>query len=117
MPDTPTFEFGDYAIIFPPEPFQFGTSHVKVLPVPTSIPRPQYVIERQRRIDAGETDAEITGAGDLDPYNGDGRIELGGEEEENLRRTARLARKVREFAGGLVKVCCVLCRPVTHFHF
>jgi hypothetical protein len=36
---------------------------------------------------------------------GNGKIELGGEEEAMLRDAARLARNVREFAGSLVKVC------------
>lgn len=105
MPDSSAFTYGDYTIIFPSEPVQMGTSHMKILPVPASVPRPQYVIERQRRIDAGESDVEINEAGDLDPDHGDGRIKLGGEEEARLRRTARLAKKVREFARSLVKVC------------
>src|SRR5882762_3078272 len=38
-------DYGTYSIILPPEPFQFGTSHIPVLPVPPSITRPQYVNE------------------------------------------------------------------------
>lgn len=99
-------DFGDYSIILPPEPLQFGTSHIRTLPVPPTIPLPFYALERQRRRDAGESDAEIDGAGNMDPYDedADGRIELGGEEEGRVRAAAVLARNVRNFAGSLVKV-------------
>lgn len=113
-------DFGDYSIILPPEPFQFGTSHFHTLPVPSSIALPPYMLERERRRATGESDAEINGAGDLDPYpkdgrDRDGRIELGGQDEVGLRAAATLAREVREYAGSLVKVrldhSCLLAGP------
>ena len=94
-------DYGTYSIILPPEPFQFGTSHFPVLPVPSSIPRPPYVIEGQLGNDKGHSD---TG----DPWEGDGKIELNTDEEAKIRNAARLAKRVREFAGGLVKVCPLL---------
>ena len=110
--DTP--DFGDYSIILPDEPFQFGTSHFRTLPVPSSITLPPYALERERRRATGESDAEINGAGDLDPYSndGDGRIKLGEQDEAGVRAAASLASKVRKYAGSLVKV-----RPVDHSSF
>ena len=97
LPNHPYQDYGTYSIILPPEPFQFGTSHFPVLPVPSSIPRPPYVIEGQLGNDKGQSDA-----GDL--WEGDGKIELNTDEETKIRNAARLAKRVREFAGGLVKV-------------
>ncbi|KIM75244.1 hypothetical protein PILCRDRAFT_683129 [Piloderma croceum F 1598] len=92
-------DFGTYSIILPPEPFQFGTSHIPILPVPPSIPHPPYAIEKDLGNDQGQIDAEAE-----DPWEGDGRIELNTDEERKVRKAARLARNVREFACGLVKV-------------
>jgi methionyl aminopeptidase len=45
--------------------------------------------------------------GEDDPWEGDGKIELNTDEEMRLRNAARLAKSVREFTSGLVKVCLV----------
>ena len=99
-------DFGTYSIILPPDPpYRFGTSHIPPLPVPPNIPLPQYAVERQRRRETGESDCEIDGGnGDLDPWSGDGLVRLGTEEEEGVREAGKLAKKVREYAGSLVKV-------------
>lgn len=116
-------DFGEYSIILPPEPFQFGTSRFRTLPVPDSITLPPYALERERRRTTGESDAEISGAGDLDPYSkdGDGRIELGSDEEKRVRAAGALAKKVRAFAGTLVKVRsfrdCNFMLPFTNIVF
>jgi len=91
-------DYGAYSIILPPEPFQFGTYHYSVLPVPPSIPRPQYVVERHPGDSKDRSNAE-------DPWEGDGRIEMNTDEERSLRKAAAFARDVREFAGKSVKVC------------
>ena len=81
--------FGDYNAILPEEPFVFGVSHIQPLrPVPSYIERPYY--------------ASVPPS---EEPKGNGKIELGGEEEAKLRDAASLARNVREFAGTLVKVC------------
>jgi len=92
-------DYGTYSIILPPEPFRFGTSHIPILPVSPSIPRPQYAIEENLGKDQGQNNAE---AGDA--WEGDGRIKLNTDEEGKVRKAAGLARNVREFASGLVKV-------------
>jgi len=91
-------DFGTYSIILPPEPFQFGTSHFPILPVPSSIPRPQYAIEKPVLGRFGKD------KGPTDPWEGDGKIELNTDEEMRLRNAARLAKSVREFTSELVKV-------------
>jgi methionyl aminopeptidase len=81
--------FGNYNIILPEEPFVFGVSHIQPLrPISSHIKRPSY--------------ASVP---PTEEPKGNGKIELGGEEEAKLRDAARLARNVREFAGLLVKVC------------
>lgn len=97
-----TDEFGDfdvqdsgiYDVILPSEPHVFGTSHIKPRPVPPSILRPPYIQER----------SEEGAPYPPERYLGDGRIELGSEEEEKLRAAARLAKRTVDFAGSLVKV-------------
>ncbi|KAF9030439.1 methionyl aminopeptidase [Hymenopellis radicata] len=76
---------GKYSVILPEEPFVFGVSHIKNRPVPASIIRPPYVEGFKEK-------------------KGNGVIELGGKEEERVRRAARLARDTRNYAGSLVKV-------------
>ena len=100
-------DYGTYSIILPPEPFQFGTSHIPVLPVSPSIQRPQYAIERK---DKSDTETK-------DPWEGDGRIELNTDEEKRVRKAAGLAKSVREFVGGLVKVCLPFPLPVPRFNY
>ena len=84
--------FGNYSVILPPEPFVFGVSHIPQRPVPSHIPRPPYLTPYAQ-----------------DPFalhgsSNNGIIRLGGSEERRLRRAARLAREVLEYAGTLVKV-------------
>ncbi|KIK00556.1 hypothetical protein K443DRAFT_100179 [Laccaria amethystina LaAM-08-1] len=81
-------DFGNYNVILPKEPFVFGVSHIQPLrTVPSHIERPYY--------------ASVP---PTEGPKGNGKIELGGEEEAKLRNAARLARNVREFAGTLVQV-------------
>ncbi|KAG6824153.1 hypothetical protein H0H92_007843 [Tricholoma furcatifolium] len=82
----PTTDFGDYSIILPEEPFVWGVAHIKPRSVPSSIDRPSYATP------GAKPDSSLPK-----------RIALGGEEETRLRDAARLARKVREYAGTLVK--------------
>ena len=86
-------DFGDYEIILPPEPHVFGVSHIIPRTVPSNILRPSYILDSPSRTlkDNGTT-------------GGDGRIVLGSDDEHHLRRAARLARNVLEYAGSLVKV-------------
>ena len=84
--------FGTYSVILPPEPFVFGVSHIPQRPVPSHIARPSYVTPSAR----GQSDPSVS--------SGDGRIQLDGPGEWRLRRAARLAREVLEYAGTLVKV-------------
>ncbi|TEB23750.1 methionyl aminopeptidase [Coprinellus micaceus] len=81
--------FGLYSVILPEEPFVFGTSHIPRRSVPSHIPRPPYASGRK-----------------LTPeeQNFRGKIQLGGEQEQGVREAAALAKKVREYAGSLVKV-------------
>ncbi|THH10301.1 hypothetical protein EW146_g8411 [Bondarzewia mesenterica] len=69
--------------------------------VPPHIPLPPYVSSlspSDRK--PGEDQRPFHG----DPYSGDGRIPLGGEDEARLRRAARLAKTVLDYAGSLAKV-------------
>ena len=94
-------DFGDYSVVLPPEPFVFGVSHIKPRPVPPHIPKPPYA--GISRVAENEPDS----------YEGDGglrsgkreRIALGGESEFRIREAAKLAKKVRVYAGSLVQVC------------
>jgi len=84
--------FGNYSVILPPEPFVFGVSHIPRRPVPSHIPRPPYL--------TSSAHDHLT----LNGSSSDGRIRLDSSEERRLRRAARLAREVLEYAGTLVQV-------------
>jgi methionyl aminopeptidase len=94
-------DFGDYSVILPPEPFVFGVSHFKPRPVPPHIPKPPYA------------DFSKIAENEADKYEGGGglrggkreRIALGGESEFRIREAAKLAKKVRVYAGSLAQVC------------
>jgi methionyl aminopeptidase len=88
-------DFGNYDIILPPDPIVWGTSHIVPRTVPEHIPRPPYV--KPGHIIGLNEDAE-------ESYEGDGLIRLGSPEELKLRKAAQLAKRVREYAGTLVKV-------------
>lgn len=85
-------EFGVYSVILPEEPYVFGTDHIVPRTVPSRITRPPYV------------GAPISALHNGDPWTGDGRIILKGEDERKLRTAARLAKTVLDYAGSLVKV-------------
>lgn len=91
--------FGAFSVLFPPEPYIWGTAHIPPAPVPPLPARsiPPYV--------AQPPDAPFTG----DPYEGDGRIALGSDAEQRLRLAARLATDVLRYAGGLVQVRVAEC--------
>ncbi|EPQ58880.1 methionyl aminopeptidase [Gloeophyllum trabeum ATCC 11539] len=63
-------------------------------PVPQHIRRPPYVGKSQDQAEDG-----FNG----DPWEGDGLIKLGTEEERRMRRAASLAKDVLTYAGDLVK--------------
>jgi hypothetical protein len=90
-------DFGNYQVILPEEPHVWGVSHIAPRNVPDEIVRPRYAIRTERSGDGSDIYT-------LDPYHGDGRITLGQDEESRLRTAALLAKKVREYAGTLVKV-------------
>ena len=92
------FDFGDYSVILPPEPYIFGVSHIVPRSVTPNIVRPHYALPGSNDI---ETDK-----------GGDGKIVLGGEAEFRLREAAKLAKKVREYAGKLVKVRRPSCQTL-----
>ncbi|GJJ06904.1 hypothetical protein Clacol_001100 [Clathrus columnatus] len=83
--------FGNYDIILPEEPFVYGVKHIPVNPVPPTIPRPPYTF--------GNIDEDDPAFGD--PYTGDGRISLGGEDETKLKKAASIAKSVL----GTAKKC------------
>jgi methionyl aminopeptidase len=85
------FDFGDYSLILPAEPYVFGVSHIVPRSVPSSIVQPNYVLDDTATLDAPSTDK-------------DQKIVLGGSSEFLIRRVARLAKTVREYAGKLVQV-------------
>ncbi|KAH7922054.1 methionyl aminopeptidase [Leucogyrophana mollusca] len=93
-----TEDFGDYSIILPEEPFVWGVSHIKSRSVPQQIARPVYAQPNALRQSEVSSETKTT-----EVYRGDGRIVLGSGEESRLRRAAKLASKVRDFAGTLVK--------------
>jgi methionyl aminopeptidase len=89
-------DFGTYSVILPPEPFVFGVSHIKPRQVPAQIVKPAYVTNNGNEVLEGASKPES-------------RVRLGEEEELRLRSAASLAKKVREYAGSLVKVTfCLL---------
>ncbi|EEB91819.1 hypothetical protein MPER_09763 [Moniliophthora perniciosa FA553] len=87
--DDDAFNFGSYSVILPEEPYVFGVSHIKTREVLETIQRPPYAMKIKSARKRPKQEAKIT---------------LGGEEEEKLRASSRLAKNVREFAGSLVKV-------------
>lgn len=87
-------DFGDYSIILPDEPFVFGVSHIKPRTVPAHIARPIYAIDSSPISMAQSNKPELSKT-----------IALGGQAEESLRKAANLARRVRDFAGTLARVC------------
>lgn len=89
--DTDSYDYGHYSVILPPEPFIFGTSHIKPRHVPAHIIRPPYAMENPSQKA-------------YDSYEGNGIIELGGEEERRLRASASLAREVLSYVDSLIKV-------------
>ncbi|EGN94988.1 hypothetical protein SERLA73DRAFT_187263 [Serpula lacrymans var. lacrymans S7.3] len=94
---SPGQDFGDYSIILPPEPFIWGVSHITPRNVPASIRHPSYATDPELSRFCLEPDSW------KEQFHGDGRIQLGGEEEECLRRAAHLARDVLGYAGSLVR--------------
>lgn len=93
--------FGTYSVILPPEPFVFGVSHITQRPVPSHIPRPPYATP------FAHDQSTVRGS------FGDECIQLGSPGEWRLRRAARLAREVLEYAGTLVKVkACIVIRQL-----
>ncbi|KAF8165908.1 peptidase M24, structural domain-containing protein [Crassisporium funariophilum] len=83
---------GNYAVILPEEPFVFGVSHITPRQVPDTIAKPPYA---QNRNSIQEENP---------PNRGNGKLKLGGEAESKIRQAALLAKKVRNYAGTLVKV-------------
>ena len=90
---------GDYSVVFPKEPFVWGVSHIIPRPVPVHIPRPPYIKGDRPILDDPKNG---------DPYEGDGRIELGSSEEHSLRNAALLARDALSYASTLAKVINML---------
>jgi len=89
-------DFGDYSIILPPEPVVFGVSHIKPRLVPPHIPKPPYADASRVALN------EDFGGGKGE------RLVLGGESEFRIREAAKLAKKVRVYAGSLVQVRVIL---------
>jgi len=99
-----TFEdSGVYSIIFPPDPVVWGVSHIKPRTVPPHIVRPPYALPGREA------------AADPPFHQNSGKIKLGGEAERKIREAGLLAKKVREFAGTLVKVCKMTFVTKSHF--
>lgn len=96
--------FGSYSVILPEEPFVWGVSHITPRTVPSSIQHPPYA--RTTLANAWPTSCSSRSGHPQQPYHD--RVRLASEEETNLRASARLARKAREFAGTLVRVGKVL---------
>jgi len=87
------FDFGNYSVILPDEPYVFGVSHIVSRSVPPNIVRPHYALPGYSN-DTNDPSTKKDG----------GRIVLGGGAEYRLREAAKLAKKVREHAGKLVQV-------------
>ncbi|KAF8549853.1 methionyl aminopeptidase [Imleria badia] len=88
--------FGSYSVILPEEPFVWGVSHISPRLVPSNIRQPLYA--RTQAEDQNTPDAFSERS-----HKDDSRIRLGSEEETKLRTSSKLARKVRDFAGTLVR--------------
>ncbi|KAF7432649.1 hypothetical protein PC9H_004591 [Pleurotus ostreatus] len=85
------FDFGEYSVILPEEPFVFGVSHITPRLVPEAILRPPYASSTKL-------------PGDPYAYPPNACIPLGGSEEQRVRKSGALAKAVRDYAGTLVKV-------------
>lgn len=84
-------DFGVYEVILPEEPFVFGVSHIAPRRVPEHITKPPYALT-------------VGGVPDQTPRRDSGKIKLGGEAEDKIRKAALLAKQVREFSATQVKV-------------
>jgi methionyl aminopeptidase len=91
--------FGNYTLILPSEPFVDGVAHIPMKSVPERIKRPPYMTGTLQEISLKASDPF---AGD--PYSGDGRIDLGSDDEAKLRRAAKLAKTVLDRTKDWVKV-------------
>jgi len=101
--------FGAYDLILPPEPLIEGVAHIPIRPVPLHITRPPYVGKQE------DDPIEVEG-----PYIGDGRIQLGGEDERKLRKAGMLAKRVLHETKNWSKVhlFLLLCHePTLNFWF
>ncbi|KAF5333551.1 hypothetical protein D9611_002830 [Ephemerocybe angulata] len=88
-PEPEDDDFGLYRVILPEEPFVFGTAHIPPRRMKSQVEWPPYASGREL------SPEELAFRG---------KIELGGKQEEGVREAAKLAKKVREYAGTLVKV-------------
>ncbi|KAK8864436.1 methionine aminopeptidase, type I [Kwoniella newhampshirensis] len=87
--------FGSYPLL---DPSSAITSYPTSLPVPASIPRPNYVPENFFTKTWGEHDLP-----EVEDVEVDGeRIDLGGESEKRVRKVAKMAKQVLEEVGRLV---------------
>ncbi|KAH9899397.1 methionine aminopeptidase [Cubamyces lactineus] len=106
-PDTEPSEhdlrFGYYDVLLPSEPFIWGTAHILPRPVPPHIRRPPYVPDLFGPDAEGEVEAEGRGAKE-DVMGTQRKLIRDPEDVEKLKRAARLASDVLEFAGSLVQV-------------
>ncbi|KAG7097552.1 hypothetical protein E1B28_004890 [Marasmius oreades] len=89
--DHDAYDFGSYTVVLPEEPFVFGVSHITPRNVPNSVRKPPYALARHH-----DTNTSTL-------VKREKLIRLGGVEEDGLRKSAGLAREVREFSGTLVK--------------
>jgi methionyl aminopeptidase len=97
-------EFGLYDIILPSEPYVYGTKWMKSRTVPDHILRPPYAMKPAQK------EEKHTG----EPPGPHFKIVEGSESETRLREAAKLAKKVKEYAGSLVQV---LPFSLTLFYF
>lgn len=87
---------GLYEVILPPDPPVWGVSNIIRRSVPEYIKRPPYA-----RLGKA---ADILDPKHGDPYEGDGRIELGNDSERRLRSAAARAKLVLKKAEELARV-------------
>lgn len=87
-------DFGAYSVILPPEPFVYGTSHIRSRLVPPHIPRPSYASGRLEDENAPEiVTVEAAAIAETEGL-------------EALRAAAQLARDALKLAGTLIQVRC-----------
>jgi Metallopeptidase family M24 len=96
-------DYGSYSIILPPENAPVGIAHHKARSVPDEITRPRYTRSNRSPIIKGENSVESRRKGKS------GRLILGTDEEQRMRRACKLAKDTLEFAASLIKV--------RNFHF